>query len=306
MTSAQATPIDSEEFIVAYEGDALSEHTMLVRDLAPALLALGEAFDRANELLNGDRSEVSLEIRATQQGSFELVLILQAAMSTVVPVLSSDFVSAAANLKELFFADGLVSLVKRLRGASPRESGQENGRLLLELDHLRLEVPPDILNLYKDGVLRRKLETVVQPLAREGVDRVVFRDSQRTLESVEKSDLSSFLTGEESPDETTTTETVFPRQRLRPAAVTFERDGKWRLNDGERTRWYAIKDTTFTEEVADGLVRFGSGDTLVCDVVARQTIQPNGRLRMDYEVVRVIEHLSASPPPEQRALPETQ
>ena len=302
MTNAQTPPIDSAEFIVAYEGDALAEHTMSVRDLAPALLALGEAFDRANDLLNGNRSAVSLEIRATQQGSFELVLILESAISAALPVLSGDFVTAAVNMKGLFFSGGLISLIKRLRGAAPRVVGQENGNLILEIDRLRLEVPPEVLRLYNDPVLRKQLEPVVQPVARNGIDRVVFRDRQQTLESVEKGDVSSFVARNESSEEAITTETVFPRQRLRPAAVTFERDGKWRLNDGERTRWYAMNDTTFAEEVADGRLRFGSGDTLVCDVIARQTIEPSGQLRMEYEVARVIEHVPAPPQPQRRTM----
>ena len=42
MTNAQTPPIDSAEFIVAYEGDALAEHTMSVRDLAPLFSRLGK------------------------------------------------------------------------------------------------------------------------------------------------------------------------------------------------------------------------------------------------------------------------
>jgi hypothetical protein len=51
-------PSSSSEFSVVYDGEALAENLMDVRDLAPALLALGEAFEIANGVLNGDRTAV--------------------------------------------------------------------------------------------------------------------------------------------------------------------------------------------------------------------------------------------------------
>lgn len=51
----------TSEFRIAYEGEALVENTMDVRDLAPALIAFGELFTRANTILNGEKISVSLK-----------------------------------------------------------------------------------------------------------------------------------------------------------------------------------------------------------------------------------------------------
>ena len=89
------------EFSVSYDGDALTEGAMDVRDLAPALIALGQSFERANALLNGDKASVSLRIRATQPGSFEIVLILQQLLENASDVLTDDWMTSAVVLKEL-------------------------------------------------------------------------------------------------------------------------------------------------------------------------------------------------------------
>ena len=47
---------------VAYDGEALAGHTMNVRDLGPALMALGEIFVEANKILNGDRAGVEVHV----------------------------------------------------------------------------------------------------------------------------------------------------------------------------------------------------------------------------------------------------
>ncbi len=61
MTTPSAA-VEVVDFSVAYEGSSLDNHAMEVRDLAPALLALGQSVDRANTLLNGERASVSLQI----------------------------------------------------------------------------------------------------------------------------------------------------------------------------------------------------------------------------------------------------
>ena len=76
---------------------------MPVRDLAPALLALGEIFSESGKLLYPDRPPVSLNIRATDEGSFLVQLLLEGerAWDQFVDVFSADSIDALANLKEL-------------------------------------------------------------------------------------------------------------------------------------------------------------------------------------------------------------
>ena len=65
-----------ETFAIAYAGAALDGGAMDVRDLAPALLALGQLLDAANLNLNGKTSETKLQVTATSAGSFQIAFEL--------------------------------------------------------------------------------------------------------------------------------------------------------------------------------------------------------------------------------------
>ena len=292
-----------DEFAVSFEGSAFSDHTMEVRDLAPALLALGQAFNRANSLLNGERASISLSIRATRPGSFELVLFLKQVLEGAGDILTGDLFTSAANLTEMITGGpivgaGIFTLVKRLRGRKPNVGPQQPEGVLLEAENVRIIVPTEVARLYVDKPIRDQLEAFVRPLGKEGVERVSFRRGQTELESVQRAEAVYFKADAESDNKT---EHVIPSQRLQIASLVFGHRGKWRLSDGANVHWYAMDDGDFATEIQQGK-RFGKDDILVCDVLMTQQMDETGKLRLEYSVQRVLQHIN---PGEQMPLPST-
>ena len=298
MTGSEDAPVG---FTVSYEGDALSEYRMPVRDLAPALLALGQACDRSNTLLNGDRAAVTLQIRATSQGSFEISLLLEQLFKQDVAFFSDDLISSAIKIKELLIGGGsggvgLLGLIKWLKGREPKKVSSDDKNITLELEGLRLTLPSEVLDLSGDKDLRQQIEAVIRPVAKKGIDRVVFKEGQHTLETVEEEDVQYFA--RHSIGDATTTETVIPSQRLKPTSVNFKGVGKWKLSDGEKTHSYSIKDEALLKEVIGGERRFGSGDILTCEILMTQSLAANGDLKLEYAITHVINHYAQpSQPP---------
>lgn len=66
--------VSKTRFSIAYDGPAVESGAMDVRDLAPALLAVGQLFDAANSVLNEQRTTIGVNVQATARGSFEVVL----------------------------------------------------------------------------------------------------------------------------------------------------------------------------------------------------------------------------------------
>ena len=117
---------------------------------------------------------------------------------------------------------------------------------------------------------------------------MVIRQGSVHVDSIEKEDVGSFDAPLGDIDEVS--EIIIPRQRLKIRSLNFNKDGKWRLTDGEKVRWYAMADREFINSVQEG-ERFGIGDILLCEVVMLQRTDPLGNLQLDYEVRRVLRHV---------------
>ena len=65
-----------ERFHVVYDGPALAEHRMDVRDLGPALVAFADLFTAVNKEINGDAADVRVQVNVSfKAGSFGIDLV---------------------------------------------------------------------------------------------------------------------------------------------------------------------------------------------------------------------------------------
>ena len=90
--------MSTETFTIAYDGVALRDGAMDVRDLAPALLALGQLMDAANANLNGSAAHIQLQVKATEKGSFKIAFDLVQDWHQVIQIFSTPEASGATNL----------------------------------------------------------------------------------------------------------------------------------------------------------------------------------------------------------------
>ncbi len=261
-----------------------------MRDLAPSLLALGELFTEASRVLYPENEPVALNIKATEEGSFDVHLILEAkhAWDQIVKAFGSDTVTALANLKDLVCASGigLFFFIKHLRGrhiVKQEEIDPGTVRVTLE-DGSTYEIPADVLRLHQAVEIRRKAVEVLRPVTRQGIERVKF--STDSVVVVEKADFPSYELPEPEPEE------LLDREEERVVqiwSVEFTEDRKWRLNTGADTFSAAITDEDFLSRIERGEA-FRKGDMLRCRIRVEQE-RRGTQLRTQYTVLEVIEHI---------------
>jgi hypothetical protein len=157
-----AEQVDSLDFGLEYDGPALTNHEMDVRDLAPALLSAGELFQAPSRLVHPAAPEVQVNIRAADEGSF--LLQLKILYDHTVNVLGNRGLDASEGLSGLLTTVvGLILYIrKRARAGEPDREATDVQAIvrLIWPDGTVLEVPASVLQLADNPTVRRPLAEV--------------------------------------------------------------------------------------------------------------------------------------------------
>jgi hypothetical protein len=288
-----------ERFHVVYDGPALTEHRMDVRDLAPALVAFADLFTAANKEINGDTAEVRVQVNASfKAGSFGIDLITsQHLLSQIKDIFAGNGATAIANgwtiLRIVGFtggglAGGLVGLLRVLKGRRPVKIEQKGDVATVWMTQTEtIEVERDVIRLYRNSVVRTSLEKVVSPLEREGItDFGVVVNGQVVLD-VHDDEVTSFSAAVSDVDAEVVSDTI-TRKMLQIEYLAFKDGNKWRVHDGTATYHASIEDKEFLANIDAG-ERFGKGDVLVVELRQVQSIV-NAKLVNESIIVKVLEH----------------
>jgi hypothetical protein len=279
---------------IAYDGPALRDHAMDVRDLAPAMLGLGQLFDAANTALNGDSARVRVQVKATEPGCFQITFeVIQTISDHLVSFLIGPQVTAAANLVGLLIGGsagvaGLLQFIKRTKGNKVEKVDPlPDNMVRITIADVVIEIPVALLRLYQDVAVRTATQKLIEePLKKEGIDSFEVRTDHEVRVRVTKDEAASFAKPQIA-DAILVDDTR--RSAFSIISLAFKEDNKWRLNDGTNAISATIEDADFLAKVDANQIAFSKGDILICDVRVVQK-QTDIGLRTDYTVMRVVEH----------------
>ncbi len=285
-------PAESE-FTVVYDGDALRDGSIDVRDLAPALLGLGDLVGETNREVTGGQVEVALRVRSEfDRGSFHVTLEIQQLYDRFVQIFSGPDATAWATFLSLLGISGigLFQLVKRSKGRKPKSvvEIEQTNKVRIEFEGEEpVELDKRVLRLFDNSRVRRAIQAVVQPVLRAGIDILKLRHRDRETFSVDKSEAEAFIAPESQASEAVSQS----ERMLRILSPSFKEDNKWRVNDGTSSFYVWLRDPEFLGRVQDGIEVFRKGDILHAVVETRQW-EEDGELHAEQSIIQVIRHES--------------
>lgn len=272
---------------IAYDGVALENGSMDVRDLAPALIAFSDLVKRANRLI-GNEQPVRLMLKADdiKKGSFDVNLEL--VYSTLEQAKLFTGMSEDVGLKALVEVLGLIYgggkgvfwLIQQIKGKKITQiNDSDPDKVIVVLNNdTRLETTAKVVNVFMDHQARKSIEAVVAPVNRQGIDSFEIRNPEKYEDKnpslkVTKDDLGSFEAPELAKGEE---EDIVNIQEMfvQIVSIVFDEKQKWRFSDGECVFWANVEDEEFWKGIESGALAFRSGDKLKVKCEIRQYIDP--------------------------------
>ncbi len=293
-------PEEAQIFQLKYDGPALADHTIAISDLAPALLGLSDLVDESNHIINGDRTSISLKIKATEPGCFQVEIhAVQSMANAAVDFLTGRPITALVALLTLIgfarfgavgTANTVIEIIRRLQGKPPKSvtPSQDGAEVELELPTgEKIRVQRGVWEICISHKARTAVHKVVKPLDREGVEDLEIIEQNETVTRINKSEARYFITPEQAEEELQVSERI---THVSIVSLWFTGENKWKLNEGGNIFNASITDHNFIRKTLANEESFQAGDLL--KVRLKQTqFKTEAGLKSEWEIVEVLDHL---------------
>ncbi|MBW1615065.1 MAG: hypothetical protein JRJ49_00760 [Deltaproteobacteria bacterium] len=286
---------------VVYDGSALKNNEMDIRELAPALLAISDVFEETNRILNKKDTEISVKVKASfEQGSFGIDLAIAQnfqIFSNFIP--DSDNIFEIATIMSMLGFNvkdgvkGLVHVIKRLKNRKIKKTEiKKNSAKIITEDNDYIEnIEPKTVELLNNPKIRKSLEqAIAKPLKSEGIESFACTNSidknKADFFIIKKSEGNYFIFQEE--------EKIINEERrraiLKIVSISFVEKYKWRFKEEKDIFYAEIQDNDFIQKIKNRKVSFKEGDLLKVNFYICQKQMNNNQIKKEYYIEKVINH----------------
>lgn len=287
---------ESPEFSILYDGEAVSDGSIDVRELSPALMALADLINEVAPLATDDVAPVQLRVKAEfKKGSFEVPLEIAKLYGDFRTLFSGPDATAWSTFFSLIGisgAFGLFQLIRFAKGRKPKTvidiERTERIRIVFD-DGDSVEVEKKLWRLFTSLPARRSVETIVRPLFDKGIDVFKIRKDNKDTLKIEKSEAQFFVAPKEREGERINVSDL----QVVLLSPSFKEGNKWRVSTGGGSSpiYVSVEDSGFISKVQSGSEAFRKGDIMDVRLETRQWIE-NGDLRAEHAITQVFKHES--------------
>jgi arsenate reductase-like glutaredoxin family protein len=298
---------------IAYDGSALQNGSMDVKELAPALLAFGSLLDEVNKELNGSESKLQVLVKSDfKTGSFHVDFeIARTLMEQVglflgnIPSFSVEQILNHIGLVSTISGITLLELFRKIAGRKIKKGTvieDNNIKLEFEDNSQSISVNKNIYQLFINLNVQTAVQKVLKPLERDGIDRFFSQKDGKVEREISKSELPYYRTPEVSKKSSDDEKILESTSKVAFKIITasFEEGYKWRLTNGQDKITAAINDQSFISRIDNNEVSISKSDTLIVEMKTTQWQSQNGSIKTENEIIEVLEHRKS---PNQLAIP---
>ncbi|OWO87203.1 hypothetical protein B5C26_00020 [Photorhabdus luminescens] len=285
-------------FGIKYDGDTENgplNHQIDARLLGTSMVSLCDLIEQSNKIINGESSEIHIDVRAHKEGSFELLLSIAQDMSNVDVLDVIGLTKTAATGATIGSLFGVIKWLKGRKVADSEYDADTDTYSLITKDNEKIECTETVKKLISSDIVMRGVNDIVYaPLTDDEISSVTFIKDDLPLEIIEKTEKNVFQLSRspiksEKDSETHTSE-------VHITSVNFTKKTGWKmmLHNGEEVS-ISMNDAAFIERINLNKASFSKDDLFQVKYTKTQT-KTDGVLvgNPRYSIEQVMRHRAAN------------
>ncbi|HHR6165016.1 TPA: hypothetical protein ACS716_002182 [Providencia alcalifaciens] len=285
------------KFGIKYDGDKENgplNHQIDARLLGTSMVSLCDLIEQSNKIINGESSEIHVDVRAHKEGSFELLLSVAQNMANIDVLDVIGLTKTAATGATIGSLFGVVKWLKGRKIVDTEYDEDTDTYSLITKDDEKIECTEKVKKLISSNVVMKGVNDIVYaPLVDDEITSVTFIQNDQPLEIIDKSDKDVFQLSRSPIKSEKDTETFTSEVYI--TNVNFTKKTGWRmmLNDGEEVP-ITMNDAAFIERINLNKATFTKDDLFQVKYTKTQT-RTDGVLvgNPKYSIDQVIRHRAA-------------
>lgn len=272
-------------FQISYDTDETKDHTIDARKLGQAIISTSDALKNADKVINGEGSEIELDVKAHSEGSFVVEFVTYLNNAGINPLSVLGLVPVTAGTATVFGA--LKQLGERkIKMVTPSSGGK--AKLTLS-DKTELELPQVVADLISSKVIRESIDTIVKaPL--DGVENAKFivkNEEGEEVFTISESEVSSYKKMKQNIVEDVTE--IEETKNVNFTHVNFDGISGWkvRYTNGDSVT-VKMKDEGFLERINKDKEKFSKGDTFAVKIKTTKTHRHGTTPHYSREIITVL------------------
>ncbi|AYN29982.1 hypothetical protein D8682_25200 [Buttiauxella sp. 3AFRM03] len=282
MTVQQVTELE-----IAYGGDAYSENEIDAKTLGEALTSLSGLIENAEKILHGEAADPQVNIRATREGSFTLLVSVLGSLSTLQ--LLGFSVAAGAG------AGTLMGVIEWLRGRKPQEViiDEANNSATLIVDGESINCSNDVQKLVTSPIIRNEISKLVyQPLQTERTSSFRIKNAGEDVIIIPQDSSAPYKPVRHTIEQVTHVDELQLNVKFTKLSFTSNTGWKMILPNGDEVG-VRMEDDAFMARVTSNQMTFSKDDLFVVDV-KKSVKETNGNFgNPTYTITQVVRHRAA-------------
>lgn len=276
------------EIEIAYGGEAYANNQIDAKTLGEALTSLSALIEHAEKVINGETAEPKVNIKATKEGSFTLLVAVMGSISTI------NALGLAAGAGAV--SGGVLGMIEWIKGRKITSISidEQKNTAEIEVDGEKVTCSNDVQKLVTSPIIRKELDKLIyKPLQTEKAATFSVSQNSHNVVNVTQANATNFKATKSTFVEkkhVTTREA-----NIHFANVRFKQGKDWDiiLPDGKEVG-ASMKDEAFIERVEHNQTAFCKGDLFVVELT-ETTKEINGKLSTPrYSITKVLRHRAAA------------